>query len=98
MGSFSLALAELILVFNKVEKKSKREEFIERLHKIDKRFSNILAFEGNYKDSSKRKVLMTPATEFYRIYKQEIESIQKENEGLRGLLKDINKLSKLTTK
>ena len=58
-----------------MEKKSKREEFIERLHKIDKRFSNILA-----------------------IYKQEIESIQKENEGLRGLLKDINKLSKLTTK
>lgn len=85
-------------MFNKVEKKSKRDEFIERLHKIDKRFSNILAFEGNYKDSSKRKVLMTPATEFYRIYKQEIESIQKENEGLRGLLKDINKISKLTPK
>lgn len=77
-----------------MEKKSKREEFIERLHKIDKRFSEALAWEGNIR-TGKCGVLMTPATEFYRLYKQEIESIQKENEGLRGLLKDINKISKL---
>ena len=73
----------------------KKEEFIKRLHKIDKRFSTILAWEDNYKNSNRSKILMTPATEFYRLYKKEIDKMQEENESLRGLLENINQISKL---
>lgn len=72
----------------------KKQEFINRLHEIDKRFSEALAWEGNIR-TGKCKILMTPATEFYRLYKKEIEEIQEENEQLRKILGDINQLSKL---
>ena len=73
----------------------KRDKFLKRLHEIDERFSTMLAWEDNYKNSNKSKILMTPATEFYRLYKREIDKMQEENERLRGLLENINQLSKL---
>jgi len=76
---------------------TRKEKFIERLHKIDERFSTILAWEGNYK-TGKGTILMTPATEFYRMYKDEIERIERENEGLKQKLREICKLSNLKSK
>jgi hypothetical protein len=77
-----------------MENKTKKEEFIKRLHKIDERFSTVLAWEDNL-DSSKSKILMTPATEFYRLYKGEVEKLIIENKELKDTLSKINKLSKL---
>ena len=72
----------------------KKEKFIKRLHEIDERFSMYLAWEDNYK-TGRSKVLMTPATEFYRLYKGEIERLLTENGKLKETLSEINKLSKL---
>lgn len=72
----------------------RREIFIKKLYEIDKRFSTYLAWEDDYK-TGKSKVLMTPATEFYRLYKGEIEKLLVENKKLKDTLSKINDLSKL---
>jgi len=72
----------------------KREKFIKRLHEIDERFSMYLAWEDNYK-TGKSTVLMTPATEFYRLYMREIKKMEDENEMLKDKLKKIQELSNI---
>ena len=70
----------------------KKEQFIKKLHEIDKGFSTGLAWEHIFEGNS-RKVLMTPATVFWNLYKKEIKELQRENDRLRELLKEISKLS-----
>jgi len=70
--------AELKLLY----KDPKRKEYIERLRERSDKFSQMLAWGGG-------DILMTPATEFYRLYRGEIEEVENENELLKTKIKEL---------